>query len=189
LCCDDPEITDIYVGSTCNFTVRKYQHKTACNNQNAKEYNRNVYKFIRENGGWDNWSMILIKKYPNVVDTYELHKKERKWLQKLQGTLNKQIPTRTVKEYKRQYRQDNKAVLKEYKHNYRRNNTEKLKQYAQKYYHDNLEKIRQYRIENKEQINASKTEKIKCECGCLTSRSHLSRHRKTKKLIELMNDK
>ncbi len=42
LCCDDPEITDIYVGSTCNFTVRKYQHKTACNNQNAKEYNRNV---------------------------------------------------------------------------------------------------------------------------------------------------
>ena len=61
LCCDDPEITDIYVGSTCNFTVRKYQHKTACNNQNAKEYNRNVYKFIRENGGWNNWSMIFIK--------------------------------------------------------------------------------------------------------------------------------
>ena len=55
--------------------------------------------------------MILIKKYPNVVDTYELHKKERKWLKKLQGTLNKQIPTRTVKEYKRQYRQDNKAFI------------------------------------------------------------------------------
>jgi hypothetical protein len=27
LCCDDPEITDIYVGSTCNFKVRKWNHK------------------------------------------------------------------------------------------------------------------------------------------------------------------
>ena len=27
LCCDDPEITDIYVGSTCNFKVRKHGHK------------------------------------------------------------------------------------------------------------------------------------------------------------------
>ena len=27
LCCDDPEITDIYVGSTCNFKVRKTNTK------------------------------------------------------------------------------------------------------------------------------------------------------------------
>jgi hypothetical protein len=95
LCCDDPDITDIYVGSTCNFKVRKHGHKNACNNVNQKGYNSHVYKFIRDNGGWDNWSMILIKKYPNVIDNHELLKKERKWLKKLKGSLNKNIPSRT----------------------------------------------------------------------------------------------
>jgi hypothetical protein len=181
LCCDDPEITDIYVGSTCNFKVRKHQHKTACNNQNGKEYNRHVYKFIRENGGWDNWSMILIKKYPNVVDTYELHKKERKWLKKLKGTLNKQIPSRT----REQWYNDNDEVIKQY---YKKNK-EKFKQY----YETNKDMIRkqkqQYRKDNIEQIKAYKNEKIECECGCLISRNHLSRHRTTKKHVELINDK
>jgi predicted GIY-YIG superfamily endonuclease len=37
--CKDPDITDIYVGSTCNFNRRKQQHKKNCMNENDRDYN------------------------------------------------------------------------------------------------------------------------------------------------------
>ncbi len=154
LCCDDPEITDIYVGSTCNFKVRKWQHKTSCNNENSKEYNRYVYQYIKENGGWDAWSMILVKKYPHVADNQELLMKERKRITKLNATLNKVVPGALLELGKTEY---HKQYFKEYS---------KL---------------------NKNQIKTHKSEKIPCECGCMTSRNHIERHRKTKKHMELMN--
>ena len=163
LCCDDPEITDIYVGSTCNFKVRKWKHKSDCTNENSKGYNSYVYQFIREHGGWDAWSMILVKKYPHVVDNQELLMKERIWITKLKATLNKQTPGNFLKlgktEYHKQYRADNKNKVTEYK--------------------------KQYRKDNKEHL----TEKIPCECGCMISRENLSQHRNTKKHIKLMTDK
>lgn len=121
LCCNDPEITDIYVGSTCNFKVRKYGHKRSCHNETDKEHNRYVYRFIRENGGWENWSMVMIKKYPEVKDMYELHHKERKWIRKLKATLNKQVPGNFLtlgkieynKQYNKQYREKNEQQLKQ----------------------------------------------------------------------------
>ena len=52
LCCKDVNITDIYIGSTTNFTRRKWGHKTACNNEKDKSYNFKVYQFIRNHGGF-----------------------------------------------------------------------------------------------------------------------------------------
>ena len=75
LCCKDTNITDCYVGSTTSFRSRKSKHKSNCNKENNKDYNRKVYQFIRDNGGWNNWDMILIEK-PKVNDSYELHKQE-----------------------------------------------------------------------------------------------------------------
>ena len=63
LCCKDPSIEEIYVGSTTNFKQRKTSHKKSCNNENNKGYNLKVYKFIRDNGGFENWSMIQIEPY------------------------------------------------------------------------------------------------------------------------------
>jgi hypothetical protein len=57
--CKDPSITDIYVGHTTNFLSRFYGHRSNYNYSSSK-----VYKTIRENGGWDNWEMIEIEKYP-----------------------------------------------------------------------------------------------------------------------------
>jgi predicted GIY-YIG superfamily endonuclease len=50
----------IYVGHTTHFIERKAQHKSGCNNEKGKSYNRTVYKYISENGGWNEWDMILI---------------------------------------------------------------------------------------------------------------------------------
>ena len=85
--CLNPIITDVYVGSTTNFTVRKNNHKYSCKKSCYK-----VYKFIRDNGGWENWNMVIIKKYPNLTERYQLLKKERKWIKKMNPTLNKTIP-------------------------------------------------------------------------------------------------
>ena len=67
------DITDCYIGSTVNFHKRFAQHKNSCKNPNRIAYSYKVYKFIRENGGWDNWSMKILEFYPcnNKGEAYE----------------------------------------------------------------------------------------------------------------------
>ena len=36
---DDSKETNIYIGSTNNIKQREYEHRSKCNNVNAKEYN------------------------------------------------------------------------------------------------------------------------------------------------------
>ena len=43
LCCNDLSVTDIYVGSTTNFKMRKHDHKSRYNNELGKSYNLVVY--------------------------------------------------------------------------------------------------------------------------------------------------
>ena len=105
LCCRDTAITDIYVGSTCNFRKRKADHKYSCNNENRKAYNYNVYQFIRDHGGWDNWEMIEIKKV-NCETKRELEKEERAVLEQLGGTLNKYVPTRSPEEHYKENKEE-----------------------------------------------------------------------------------
>lgn len=95
--CNDREIKEIYVGSTCNINRRKNEHKSCCNNENSKNYNSNVYKFIRENGNWENWEMIPIEKYP-CKDKIEKFIRERYFYDKLKATLNTINPNRNYKE-------------------------------------------------------------------------------------------
>jgi len=114
LCCKDTDITDIYIGSTINFRNRKCRHKSNCNNINSKKHNYKVYQFIREHGGWENWTMILIEKV-NVNCKLELHQKERYYIEELKPSLNKQLPLRTKNEYDKGYYNDNKEKITEYK--------------------------------------------------------------------------
>ena len=123
LCCRDTSITDIYIGSTCNFTKRKWSHKSSCNKETGKKYNINVYKFIRDHGGWDNWDMIELIKY-SCNTKRELELKEREYLELLGGTLNKQIPTRGLNEKMRTYRKVHNEKMKKYENSRYRANTE-----------------------------------------------------------------
>jgi hypothetical protein len=91
LVCNDLSITDTYIGSTICFKQRKSHHKRSCCNINAQNYNANVYQFIRNNGGWNNWRMILIETY-SCSNRLELEKRERFWIETMKSTLNKVIP-------------------------------------------------------------------------------------------------
>ena len=50
-------------------------------------------------------------------------------------------------------------------------------------------KDKQYREQNKAHRQAHATEKIECECGCMSSRSAIARHRKSERHIKLMESK
>ncbi len=55
---------NIYIGSTTDFNRRKSQHKKNTTNKRNKAYNRLLYKYIRLEGGFDNFKMEILEKYP-----------------------------------------------------------------------------------------------------------------------------
>jgi uncharacterized protein YxeA len=85
--CNDTNITELYVGSTTLFKRRKTQHKTSCINVSGKAYNLKIYKTIRDNGGWDNWEMLEIEKFP-CTDGNEARARERHYFDLLNASLN-----------------------------------------------------------------------------------------------------
>ena len=86
--CNDDTITDIYVGHTTHFIQRKYQHKVLSNeSKNVLK----IYKTIRENGGWDNWSMVEIAIY-NCKNSTEARIKEQIHYEELHASLNSCAP-------------------------------------------------------------------------------------------------
>jgi hypothetical protein len=100
-------ILECYVGHTTDFTRRKHQHKNDCNNEKRKHYECKVYQTIRENGNWNNWTMVAIEKYP-CNDANESTTRERYWFERLNFSLNMNIPNRSQLEYYKQYQSDNK---------------------------------------------------------------------------------
>jgi hypothetical protein len=96
--CNDLSIKECYVGHTTDFTRRKQSHKSKCHNEKGIHYNLKVYKTIRENGGWINFSMIEIEKYP-CKDDNEARAKEREWFERLNSSLNTFYPVRSKQEY------------------------------------------------------------------------------------------
>jgi len=89
---------EYYIGSTKDFKRRCRKHKSICNNQNSKHYNYKVYKYIRENGGWDEWEIILLYDYP-CKNRNELELEEKRAVKEYKSTLNQVIPSRTRKEH------------------------------------------------------------------------------------------
>lgn len=131
--CNDLNITDVYVGHTTSFTKRKAEHKSKVSNINGKCYNRKIYVTIRENGGWDNWTMVEIEKY-NCNDKLEACKRERHYYELLNSTLNIKNPSRTEKEWRVEYKILNKDRIKTYFNKYFENNREKLLAYKREWY-------------------------------------------------------
>jgi hypothetical protein len=148
---------------------RRRQHKGNCNNENSKSYNFNVYKFIRDNGGWRNWVVVLVESYSECKSREELLRFERYHMERLESKLNSYVPGRTLKEYNK-------------------DNSEKIKEYKKQHYQDNFEKIKevqkQYNKNNTEKMKERNKEKIECEfCKSIVQKYSLPRHHKTKKCL------
>ena len=77
----------VYIGSTSNWSVRKYQHKRRCNDCNDKGYNWELYKHIRKFGGMQNFKMEEIEHFP-CNNSKECSTRERYWIEKYNAKLN-----------------------------------------------------------------------------------------------------
>ena len=114
ICCKDSSVADFYIGHTTDLVKRRYLHKSKCSNPNIKEYNYYIYEFIRSNGGWNNWDIRVVEEC-NCKNHNEALQRERYWFEKIKPTLNKQVPSRTDKEYQQEYRQNHTNKNKENK--------------------------------------------------------------------------
>jgi len=123
-----------------------------------------MYQYIHNNcnGDWSEWKINLYEDYP-CNNEKELTKREGEIIKKFKSynkynVINKYIAGRTNKEWIK----DNKEKYDIWMKNYEFDRKEQQKQYK---------KIR-----------------IECDCGCLSTRSDLARHKKTKKHQDLMDN-
>jgi len=169
----DYDDENIYIGSTCNLIRRRNHHKTCCNNENDKNHNIPLYKYIRENGGWDAFILIKIHDY-NCNSKSELEVEERRMIDMLKPKLNKIIPTRSRKEW---YEVNREVFLEKFKE-YDKANKEVIAEKNKKRYE-----------ENKEVIAEKRKEKCKCDiCGAEVRKSDLSQHKKSQKCLSVKNN-
>jgi hypothetical protein len=149
--CNDLTITDLYVGSTTDFIKRKSNHKSICNNLNARSHNLKIYKTIRENGGFQNWSMVQIEEYP-CANGNESYARERYWYEQVNANLNMVFPQRDQIEH---YIANKDRILDDRK-KYCKLNRDKIRDASKKYYENNKDQIlaqkKQY-YKNKKHIN------------------------------------
>lgn len=83
----------------------------------------------------------------------------------------KPLTKEEFREQCREYYKKNKEYLLQYNKKYREKNKDEVKEYYKQYYIDNKDKLKK---------------KVTCNCGAIVSKYHLSRHKKTKKHIDLM---
>jgi hypothetical protein len=161
-----------YVGKTTNFKGRISNHKNDCNSPNNKRYNYNVYKCIREGGGWDNWSVEILEE-GNFENKYDADRRERYYIEYCGGDLNILIPTRTKQEFKETHKEELQEYFKKYREEhkdeqhikrkkiYEKNKEEILKQHKERYEQNKeeiLKKCKEYAEKNKEKVKKNQKE-------------------------------
>ena len=203
--CDDKKV---YIGSTINLKQRIIDHKKNCNNEKRKQYNFNLYKYIRENDGFNMYQFIIlecyvcnfkhelydreddyIKNYPNNLNTFRAYLTCREFKDKIKKYYDEN--KEEIKQKHKKYRDENKDKVSMRHKKYRDENKDKIKEYHKKNYVENKDKInknnKKYYDDNKEKIKEKikekLSEKITCECGSIVSKYNMSRHRKTLKHI------
>lgn len=183
-------ITQCYIGSTTNIKKRFSTHKNSTNNENNRNYNMGLYKFIRDNGGFDEFKFEILEEL-SCNNKQELHTIEKNYIIQNDNVLNLKIPTRTrkqyydensdkIKEYQKKLRIQNinkygdEYIIKkrEYLREYQENNRQKTRNYANKwnkknkdhckqYYNDNIVKIKVYQKEYRIKRSDEENQKYK----------------------------
>jgi len=138
----------ILIGSTCNFIRRKREYKYNIYNPNSEGYNRPCCVYIRENGGYNNWIMEVIEKYP-CTNKNELRIKEDEWILKMNPKLNKYrayLTREEILEIKREHAKQNKDKI-------RKRDAERYKKNKNKMNEERRERYRLKKLEKQNAVN------------------------------------
>ena len=159
---DDYDNVNIYIGSTTDFIRRKNAHKTVCCNEKSKGHNDKKYQYIRDNGGWDNWNMIEIEKYPECNDGNEARAREEYRKCHFNAQLNTKRAYITVEqkkqygiEYYKEYYEKNKDKYLEYREDNKDNILKQRKQYYETHKDKILENMKTYYNNKKNKTDSS----------------------------------
>lgn len=85
--CLDNNIEEFYIGSTNKLSSRKSQHKKNVHNKVSKKYWCKLYQFIRANGDWVNFEIVVLETGECEVKEY-IRQKEQEFINQLNPTLN-----------------------------------------------------------------------------------------------------
>lgn len=85
--CRDINIKELYIGHTTNFVNRKYQHHRCSNDEKCKS---KLYTYIRANGGWDNWKILILEDV-ECKNFEDARKVEQSYIDKYNSGLNTAI--------------------------------------------------------------------------------------------------
>ena len=168
-----------YIGSTCEELSRRM----AGHRRNYISYKQGEFPYLTAFSLFDeyeveNCKIELLELYP-CNSKVELNAREG-FHQRNTDCVNKNISGRTPAEYT----QDNRSKIHSYNKNYYENKKDILKEKANDYRQQNIEKCREndrqrYKCK-REDILQKLAEVIDCECGRTYTKSHKSRHFKTK---------
>jgi hypothetical protein len=198
LVCKDVTVTECYVGHTTNEVNRRREHKSRCANNNDTHYNLFVYRYIRDHGGWFNWSLIVHEKLA-VKDKAAAVLRERFWCEHYNATLNSNVPGQTLIEYFAANADKLKILNAEYRANYNAEHVEEIKASEAIYRATHVEEIKAtkaiYRAAHVEEIKAravkyytANAERLKekhtCECGGCYRTASKARHIQSKKHLK-----
>ena len=190
--------TMIYVGSTINsLSKRFHKHKKDCEGG----LTISLYSHIIDND-WSGWYIELYEAYP-CNNKRELCRREGQVIREI-GTINKNIAGRTQKEWvednkekvsqkDKEYYERNKEHISQKAKEYRENNKEHISQKVKEWCEDNKEKVSQnhkkWYERNKEEILQKRSEQVCCDiCGAFSAKNHLTRHKRTKRCMEALNN-
>jgi len=159
---------NIYIGSTAEPLLAR---RLAKHKNNYKTYLHKKYHFltsfiIMENQDYD---IVLIENFP-CSSKDELHARERFFIESL-DCVNKQRPGRTHKEHYL----DNRERILEYSKQYRIKNKERISEYNKQ-------------PEQRVKINLRQRRIVDCPCGKNFSYGHRSRHEKSKRHQNYINN-
>ena len=166
---------EIYIGSTCkkNLKMRLNEHKA--DYIKWKLGNKNyisVFKIFDDN----DYEMILLEEGICENKNQKLQKKKNfiNTINCINIVKNPILTNEERIEYQSKYLENTKEYRQNYHKNYYEENKDKLKENSNNNYHKNKGKL---------------LEKVICECGCEVIKMGMRRHLKTKKHIDLMNQK
>jgi hypothetical protein len=142
---------NVYIGSTAQTLAKRIGGHRNDYKKYLEGKDKNITSFkLFENDS--KVSIILIEEYP-CNNKMELERRERYYIESMK-CLNKVVPTRTWKEYKKEYNETNKDKI--------------------------LKHMKEYYETNKDKISEQNKERVKCDiCDKELNKSSLSGHKKT----------
>jgi hypothetical protein len=184
----------------CNTTGKCYYGSTVKSLEQRLRKHESDYERYKQGKANYITSYEVIKQYDYEIvlmeecicnSKEELRKRERYYIE-LNECVNKLIPSRTIEEYRKDYYESNKDYIAEQTKIYRDNHKAEMKEYNERYRDENKEVISQkkseYREKNADKIKQYSNTLIVCECGSTYMRTNKSRHLKTEKHVQFMED-